>query len=301
MTFQQLQYLLAVHRSGSVTQAAKKLYVSYSSVSIAITNLEKELGYPLFIRSRKGLIPTARGEKVLEHARRICQSYELLNTVEHDSKRTLRICGTDNLLYAKAFAQVVSENLTRKDVDIIIQNANADNAHIQLLHNQVDLVLKMQMDVSYGYWEKTLQNMGLHRELLCTIPASIRVGKTHPLYEADRIQLHELEKYTLVDNPQNPITQNTFFNSSMYTDPDKILYASSGNAQRELCRRGLACSICSLPPLEVRKNDDLHYVILEGLNYYMIAVTNPQSPQPPEITRFLQLLRQEIILAYPKK
>lgn len=43
MTFQQLQYFLEVHRIGSVTKAAKNLFVSYPSVSVAIANIEKDL------------------------------------------------------------------------------------------------------------------------------------------------------------------------------------------------------------------------------------------------------------------
>ena len=42
MTFQQLQYLLEVNRTGSFTTAAKNLFVTQSSVSNAITSLEKE-------------------------------------------------------------------------------------------------------------------------------------------------------------------------------------------------------------------------------------------------------------------
>ena len=68
MTFQQLQYFLEVHKAGAFSQAAKNLFITTSSISIAISNLEKELGYPLFVRTQKGLILTANGQKVLDHA-----------------------------------------------------------------------------------------------------------------------------------------------------------------------------------------------------------------------------------------
>ena len=63
MTFQQLQYVLEVYRAGSVSQAAKNLFVGQSSVSLSISNLEKELGYPVFIRSTSGVVLTPRGRR----------------------------------------------------------------------------------------------------------------------------------------------------------------------------------------------------------------------------------------------
>ncbi len=299
MTFQQLQYLLEVSKTGSVTQAAKKLFVSYSSVSISISNLEKELGYPLFIRSRQGLIPTPRGEKVLEHARRICQSYELLAKVDQDNCRTVRIGGPDNHAINRAYAQLVEENLERRDVRLFLQSGGSESNYEKLLHNRLDLSLRMLMDCSFGYWENRIKKDGLHRELLKTIPAAVRIGKAHRLYSAESILPHELRNERLVDNPLNPNTRSILFTGTVYTDPDNIIYASSAGAQKELVARGLAYSICSMPPMENRTGSDVRYIPLTGVNYHLIAITNPQFPAPPEIERFLQLLRKELGKAYP--
>ena len=65
MTIQQLQYVLEVYRAGSVSQAAKNLFVGQSSVSVSITNLEKELGYPIFTRSKNGVALTPQGRDVV--------------------------------------------------------------------------------------------------------------------------------------------------------------------------------------------------------------------------------------------
>ena len=300
MTFQQLQYLLEVSKTGSVTQAAKRLFVSYSSVSISITNLEKELGYPLFTRNRKGLIPTPRGEQVLEHARRICQSYALLNAVDQQTQRTVRISGSDNLAFNRAYARLVEENLDRQDVQLVMHSFNAEDSHDKLLHNRLDLSLRMLMDFSFGYWEKRIKDDGLHRELLKTIPAAVRVGKGHRLYHAESVLPHELKNDRLVDNPMAPNTHSSLFNGTVYTDPERILYASAGGAQKELVRRGLAYNICSMPPRELQEDDDLRYIPLSGVNYHLLAITNPQFPTPPEIDRFLQLLRLELEIAYPE-
>ena len=65
MTIQQLQYILEVNRTRSITQAAKNLYVTQAGISSAISSLEDELGFQIFSRSWQGAIPTERGAKVI--------------------------------------------------------------------------------------------------------------------------------------------------------------------------------------------------------------------------------------------
>ena len=63
-----LQYALAVVRCGSVTQAARELYLAQPNLSRAIAELEQSLGFPLFVRTRQGMRPTTRGERFLTEA-----------------------------------------------------------------------------------------------------------------------------------------------------------------------------------------------------------------------------------------
>ena len=58
MTLQQLKYAIAVAESGSMNEAARKLFVSQPSLSSAIRELEKELGFNLFVRSNHGILIT---------------------------------------------------------------------------------------------------------------------------------------------------------------------------------------------------------------------------------------------------
>lgn len=70
MEMRQLQALLAVADTGSVTRAAELLHVVQPAVTRQIHNLETELGATLFERSRAGMRPTDIGIQVIERARR---------------------------------------------------------------------------------------------------------------------------------------------------------------------------------------------------------------------------------------
>ena len=54
MTLQQLRYLMAVAQQGSFNAAAARLFVSQSTLSISIKELEEELGIQIFLRSNRG-------------------------------------------------------------------------------------------------------------------------------------------------------------------------------------------------------------------------------------------------------
>jgi molybdate transport repressor ModE-like protein len=68
MDLTQLRYLRAVAREGSITAAARALRVSQSTLSQAVRSVEDELGTPLFLRARNGVIPTEAGALLVDRA-----------------------------------------------------------------------------------------------------------------------------------------------------------------------------------------------------------------------------------------
>jgi DNA-binding transcriptional LysR family regulator len=71
MDIRELRYFAAVFRERNLTAAARRCFISQPSISAAITNLEAELGTTLFIRHKKGVVPTLAAEQFHAVARRI--------------------------------------------------------------------------------------------------------------------------------------------------------------------------------------------------------------------------------------
>ena len=100
MNFHQLQYALAVARNGlSVTNAAAALGTSQPAISRALKELEKELGFDLFVREGRSFARvTPEGTKVLEYAARALAEIESLRSVaadlNQDARGTLSIATT---------------------------------------------------------------------------------------------------------------------------------------------------------------------------------------------------------------
>lgn len=64
-----LQLLLAVHEEQSVTRAAQRLGVTQSAVSHLLDKLRTIVGDPLFVRSGRGIVATARADVLAQRAR----------------------------------------------------------------------------------------------------------------------------------------------------------------------------------------------------------------------------------------
>ena len=76
MDLRQLKIFCAVVDHGSFTAAAEAVHTVQSNVTMRVKELEAELGQPLFIRQKSGVVLTSAGITFLGYARRILQLTE---------------------------------------------------------------------------------------------------------------------------------------------------------------------------------------------------------------------------------
>src|SRR6267142_1496214 len=78
MELSQLRTFRMVAETLNFTRAAERLNITQSAVSHQIKSLEQELGEPLFIRAKRGVLLSEGGRAALEHAIRILEEVETL-------------------------------------------------------------------------------------------------------------------------------------------------------------------------------------------------------------------------------
>lgn len=78
MTLTQLKYLVMTARVGTISEAAKELFISQPSLTASIKELEQELGITIFHRTNKGVILSADGEEFLGYARQVIEQTDLI-------------------------------------------------------------------------------------------------------------------------------------------------------------------------------------------------------------------------------
>jgi LysR family nitrogen assimilation transcriptional regulator len=76
MDLRQLRYFVAIYEHRNLSRAASASNVAQSALSLHMSNLEADLGSPLFVRLPRGMAPTAAGERLYSHAKAILRSVE---------------------------------------------------------------------------------------------------------------------------------------------------------------------------------------------------------------------------------
>lgn len=75
---QKYQAFVEVADAGSFTKAAETLAYSQSGISRMVSDLERDWGVALFERSRRGVVLTGDGARLLPEARALCESFRAL-------------------------------------------------------------------------------------------------------------------------------------------------------------------------------------------------------------------------------
>ena len=203
---QQLQYLVEIQRTGSISHAAANLYMSQPNLSRVLRDIETTLGYPIFERTRKGVRPTQRGEKFLHHARNILRETAYMEQLGTDASvpHRLRVC----IPRSPVYAGVIQSLLCRTDHSLGLQ------AHIRECHPRraLELVLEGSAEVAVlryleSYQDYFTEQASAHR--LEFLPLGKReyqllVHRESPLAREDAISPETLLSYTELVHREEP-------------------------------------------------------------------------------------------------
>lgn len=111
MNLQQLRYVIAIAESGSMNSVARSHFISQSSLSVAVKDLEAELGIKIFNRSSRGITLTATGVEFMGYARQVIEQADLLSERfmpgGHVTEQRLSISSQHYAFAVRAFIEFV--------------------------------------------------------------------------------------------------------------------------------------------------------------------------------------------------
>ncbi len=91
-----LQLVVAIARSSSITEAAEACFLAPSTASLRLRNLEDALGIKLFERTAQGVFPTRAGAVMVDHATRCIQALSTmrsaLSTYRAGLQSSIQLC-----------------------------------------------------------------------------------------------------------------------------------------------------------------------------------------------------------------
>jgi molybdate transport repressor ModE-like protein len=124
-----LRYFAAIAQSGSMTAAAKALHVSQPTLTVAMQNLEEQLGTQLFVRERSGVKLTTTGEELLRHANEVFalleRAEQRIKGLESDDEGTF-VIGCNDSLGAYFLPDFMARFLrTHPGIELLISNESS--------------------------------------------------------------------------------------------------------------------------------------------------------------------------------
>ena len=145
MNIKQARYIQAIAQYGTVTAAAKALYISQPSLSQTLRQVEDELGMPIFDRSVSPMVLTYAGEKYLQAAGRILAASEQLEAQIRELKqeRSGRIRLGISVSRAVQIIPKLLPMFRREYPDVAIELTEAGSTELEalLLNGRIDLAL----------------------------------------------------------------------------------------------------------------------------------------------------------------
>lgn len=197
MTLQQLHYIITISETGTLSKAAEVLYVSQPSLSDAVQDLERELGFALFFRSSRGMSLTNDGLEFISHARAVYSQYEMLMEKYGKGGKQKKKFGISTQHYSfavKSFVEMVKQFNTA-EYEFAIRETKTREV-IEDVHTfKSEIGIIYLSDFNRQVITKLLKVNDLEFHKLIDCDAYVYIWKGHPLAKCKAIRFEQLADY----------------------------------------------------------------------------------------------------------
>ncbi|WP_123042510.1 LysR family transcriptional regulator [Cohnella candidum] len=197
MTLQQLKYILTIVSSGSISEAAKKLYISQPSLSSAVKEIEQEMGIEIFVRSSKGIVLSVDGAEFLSYARQVVEQAELLEqryTNRKPSKKLFSISTQHYAFSVQAFVSLLKE-LNVDEYECTLRETRTYEIIEDVRHMRSELGVLYLNDFNRKVIQKILRDNELRFHPLFVAEAHVFISSEHPLASKQMLRIEDLDDY----------------------------------------------------------------------------------------------------------
>jgi DNA-binding transcriptional LysR family regulator len=223
MTLQQLRYIIKIVECGSISEAAKQLFISQPSLSNAVKELESELGIEIFYRTAKGISLSVDGREFLSYARQVIEQIELLEHRYLGKKPSKQLCSVSTQHYA--FAVNAFVNLLKAlDVDEYEFTLRETRTY-EIIEDVKNLRSELGIIYLSNFNEKVLIKLlkenHLTFNLLFEAAPHVFISSLHPLAGETKVSLEDLDDYPFLAFEQGEYNSFYFAEEILSTFPRK--------------------------------------------------------------------------------
>jgi LysR family transcriptional regulator for metE and metH len=286
-----LRTLIALRDTGSLVEAAERVFLTQSALSHQIKDLETRIGASIFIRKTRPVRFTTAGTRLLQLAE------EVLPLVYNAEQDLLRLAGGESgrLFLAiechscfEWLLPAINEYRERwPDVELDIASGFHFEPLPALARGDLDLVVTAD----------PLEDLGLSYVPLFSYEAQLALPRNHPLARKQWIEPADLAGEILITYPVNRDRLDIFtsFLDPAGVEPQKVRTAELTTMMVQLVASGRG--VCCLPNWALHEYRQRDFVVVrslgeEGLWPTLYAAVRADQTQAPFIEGFINVAKR---------
>lgn len=254
------KHLLEVERTGSISRAADNLFMAQPNLSKEIKEIEIDIGFALFNRTSKGVLPTPQGKKYLAYARNIVRQLERLDSLSQPEQLNAQIFSIAMPRFSylsQALTSFISRLNLGVGLDIRARETNAVQTINYLEDGWCNLgIIRYNVKYEPAFYD-LVAGKKLKWEVLWDFDNVVTFSESHSLARAGAIQYEQLLHFPeLVPGDTN--AQVLMVDNNQLSEPlpvsntiKKIYVYDRANAYEILSRTPMAYMLTSPIPEDV--------------------------------------------------
>lgn len=241
MELRQLKYFVKAAELLNFSEAAKALFITQSTLSQQIRQLEQEMNTQLFQRNSHEVRLTETGESLLAFAQRTLHDAEACMDRVHDLQHVMT--GTLNIGVTFTFSPILTETV----IDFMKQYPGVKlNIYYKPMGELLDMLSRHEIDFALAF-RPTVRTKDIESHVLFNNHLAAIVQSSHPLAKLSKVSLSELQKYELALPSKGMQARNEFdkIQSLYYTDFKVRIELNEVNILLKLIRQSNLVTVLS--------------------------------------------------------
>ena len=300
MKIEQIRYVLEIYKTGSISKAAQKFYMSRPNMSNSVRNLENEVGFEILERSVDGVKFTKKGQAFIRHCMNIIKEVdEIQELAEEKARLQFGVVNPNCPPAEEAFiklcrAMEAKEELSRYQLSMYREYQY--ESMVLLNRRKADIAITVSKDLSAPSLLREMSERGLEYKKLWDAPCNVNLSVNHPLADDPDFRLQKLRNYPFVEyaiesdrgSPYNRMSNVSFVNLA------KVARVDSGNMRTRVIAATNAYGVGIAQPPAWAKANGIRCIPIPGFTMEVGVIRRAGEPESEPERLFMEFFREEM-------
>ena len=283
MNLKDLEFFRIVYEEKSLNHSAKKVFMTVQGVRRIINNLEAELECELFVRSAKGVVPTASGDILYRKSEIIIKEmYDIQHAIEREKNKKNRL----NIACARGVLSALSLDIL---YDFINKNPDMEVTWNVMSNQQArDAVLNYEVDI--GIVVGKTSRSKITQKLISRQKIILMLYEGHPLYDKEDVKLKDFAdcKFISMDEEYQIFHDFVKTCNKVGFQPDIRIKTEDSNFIFKLCKLKMGVGVVvdfALEPIDTR---GMRAIIVEEMNWDVYQIHMKSQDAYSNVQKFIE-------------